>query len=384
MQVSPSLSLADVCSQLGLLDSAVLDVSQHSSRYYRTFERPKRSGGTRLISASQGRLKSMQRALLDGLLAHYPLPNHVHGCVRGRSPATNARLHVDQPVVINIDLTDFFGSVSFDIVTQIFTEKFRFSEEAAEVFARLTVAGGGLPQGAPTSPILSNIAALELDDAVMNCCQQAVGKDNYRYSRYVDDITISGALSLQSILPDVYESIKQSGYEPNIKKTRVLRRSIRQSVTGLVVNKHISVPKTLIRNVRQQLYYCKRWGTKEHCEERDIRPDIFLKELRGAIGYIGSAQPELAAEFGAALSAAARDLDESHEEVNLRLLKRMIDNDELAMFYYGHSGRRYRAAPAGIIVDPEGTLVVRAFQLKPEQGWRYFVIADIRRLRVSE
>ncbi len=383
MQVSSSLSLADVCSQLGLLDSAVLDVSQHSSRYYTRFERPKRTGGTRLISASKGTLKSMQRALLDGLLSGYSLPEHVQGCVRGRSPVTNARIHVGQPVVVNIDLVDFFGSVSFDMIAQVFIERFRFDEEAAEIFARLTVSGGGLPQGAPTSPYLANLAALELDNAIMRYCDQTVGKDNFRYSRYVDDITISGALALQELLPSIYECIVRNGFMPNVNKTRVLRRSIRQSVTGVVVNEHANVPKTLIRHIRQQLYYCEKWGLKEHCETRGIAPASFVRELRGKIGYIGAIRPDLATEFALTLRQAAQDLEESEEEHNLQVLKGMIDRDLLAQFYYGYSRERHRAAPAGIQVDPEGELVVRAFQLEPEQGWKYFAIAGMRRLKVS-
>jgi RNA-directed DNA polymerase len=320
----------------------------------------------------------MQRVLLDGLLTDFPMPAHVHGCVKGRSIATNAQIHVDRDVVINIDLSNFLGTVCFDTVKQIFIENFRFDEDAAEVFARLTVVGGGLPQGAPTSPVLANLAALKLDAEIMRTCDEAVAGNGFRYSRYVDDITISGVLELVALLPKVYECVERNGFIPNVKKTKILRRSIRQSVTGVVVNKKLSVPKTLIRKVRQQLYYCQKWGIKEHCESKGIRPDRFLKTIRGSIAYIGATKPDLATEFAFALYNAAADLEECVEQTNLRLLKQMIDNGEVASFYY--RGEKHRAAPSTITVDNEDILLVRAFQLLPEQGWRFFPLSEIEDL----
>lgn len=383
MQDGSSLSLADICSRLGLMPDAVLDVSQHAWRYYCKFKRPKRSGGVRIISASQGRLKWMQRILLDGVLSHYPMPAHVHGCVKGRSPVTNARLHVNQPLVINIDLSDFFASVNFDTVADILTEKFHFDTDAAETFARLTVVGGGLPQGAPTSPALANIAALPLDDDIMQVCKEAVGESEFHYSRYVDDITISGGSELEAVVPKIYEAIERSGFAPNIKKTNILRRSIRQSVTGIIVNQKPNAPKTLIRKVRQQLYYCHKFGIKDHCESQGLRVRQFLEQLRGAIAYIGATRPDLASEFTLMLNECASDLRPSQQERNLELLKQMIDEGAVASFYY-FGDEPHRAAPASFIVDSEETLLVRAFQLLPEQGWRLFVVAQIQDLHVAK
>jgi RNA-directed DNA polymerase len=386
MQVGSKLTLLDVCSNLGLMPDIVLDVSQHSAHYYTKFERPKRNGGTRVISASQGRLKLLQRTFLDGMLASFPMPPHVHGCVKGRSQITNARLHVDQDVLINIDLSDFFGSVSFDTVNQILVDKFRFDDEAAEVFSRLCISGGTLPQGAPTSPILANIAALPLDDSLIDICKRTV--PNFQYSRYVDDITISGGIQLSELIPTFYKAIEENGFRPNVQKTRILRRSIRQSVTGVVVNKKVTVPKTVLRDIRQQFYYCDRFGIREHCETHGLTPEQFLKGMRAKISYIRPALPDLATEFAVKLSGVAKRLAQTHEERYLALLKRMIDNDEVASFYYptrdgsyNFAEKPHRAAPAAIIIDPTKQLVVRAFQLQPEQGWRYFLISQMRSLK---
>jgi len=383
MQVTPLVSLADVCSRLGISIDALLDVTQHSARYYTKFERPKRKGGTRTISASIGRLKAFQRLALDGILSQFPMPEHVHGCVKGRSAVTNAKLHIKKDVVINVDLCDFFNTVSFDTVSEMFAKHFLFDEQAAEVFARLTVVGGGLPQGAPTSPAIANIAALELDASIMRICREALTSDEFTYSRYVDDITISGGARLVELLAKIYETIEQHGFVPNTKKTTILRRTNRQSVTGVVVNDHPSVPKTILRRVRQQIYYCNKFGIKEHCESLGIPPGRFLKNVRGYIGYISRVKPDLAQEFATALEEAVMDMEQTPEELMLKRLKQMIDKDQIASFYYERDVR-HQVAPVSITVDAERELLLKAFQLIPEQGWRYFSINMIRNLKLVE
>jgi len=389
MQGGSPLSLTEICSNLGLMPDAVLDVSQHSARYYTQFQRPKRNGGVRNISASHGCLKAMQRVFLDGVLAHFSMPDYVHGCVKGRSQVTNARVHINKDVVINIDLIDFVGSVSFDRVSQILMEKFNFDGDAAEIFTRVCISGGGLPQGAPTSPALANIAALPLDETVINACRDLAATSAFQYTRYVDDITISGGMELVALLPHIYEAIEKDGFRPNTKKTRILKQSIRQSVTGVVVNKKVNVPKTLLRKIRQQLYYCHKFGIKEHCENQSISPSRFLKKLHGSISYIRPALPELADELTVSLNTAARDLNESTVERNLNILKDMIDKDQVASFCYPEASdprqfweEQCCAAPAGLIVDAEDSLILRAFQLQPEQGWKYYLVSRMRHLEV--
>jgi RNA-directed DNA polymerase len=381
MQESSSLSLGDICSRLGLLPDAVLQVSRDSRKYYSKFNRRKRTGGWREISASKGQLKWMQRTLLDGVLAQFEMPPHVHGCVKGRSALSNAQTHVDRDVVINVDLADFFGHVSLLMVMRLLVHYFAFQEDAAEVFAELTVTDGVLPQGAPTSPVLANLAALKLDSALMDLCKEHAKDGDFRYSRYVDDITISGGTELVELLPKIYHIIESNGFTPSVQKTKILRRHARQAVTGIVVNKRASVPKTLLRKLRQHIYYCHRWGIKEHCENLGLTPEQFLKTIRGSIGYIGRANPELAMEFAIALTEANQALDETREDRNLKLLKQMIDEDVIAAFRYIED--EVVAAPASLTVDPEGVLLVRAFQLQPDQGWKYFSLSEIRRLNSS-
>src|SRR5262249_6180372 len=126
----------------------------------------------------------------------------------------------------------------------------------------------------------------------------------------------------------------------------------------------------------------QKWGVKEHCEARGMTPRRLLRSLRGTVAYLGTVKPELAEEYTIALKAIAATIEESMEEQTLQLLKQIIDKEQVASFKYSDH-RYYEAAPSAITVDPENTLLVRAFQLKPEQGWKYFLISKIKDLRTT-
>ena len=286
MTTEGKLNLNGICAELGLEPQFLLELAERASGLYDTFDRPKRSGGVRTISVPHDKLKWVQRVFLSGLLCRIPMPPHVHGCVKGRSIVTNARGHVNRPLVINIDLSNFFGTISLQRVMAIFETMFNCDEATAETLARLTTYGNFLPQGAPTSPTLANIAALELDQHLIDICTKNKSPYEFHYSRYVDDITISGGNDLVFLLDEFYKAVEKNGFRANPNKLRVARPNCRQRVTGVVVNQKLNSPKKLIRKVRQQLYFCKKFGLKGHCEKLAIEPDLFLQQLKGRIGFI--------------------------------------------------------------------------------------------------
>jgi RNA-directed DNA polymerase len=372
-----ALDVAGLCQKLGLVHHFVLDVAKEIGAYYEHFEIAKKKGGVRKISASTGRLKRIQRQILDGLLTPVVMPGHVHGCVKGRSIATNAAAHVGQDVVINIDLKDFFGTVNSATIQNIFQKYFGMEEASAVVFANLCTYQNHLPQGAPTSPALANLAALELDENILGML-----KGDYNYSRYVDDITISGTKDLPSLLPQIYQAVEACGFVCNLDKTRILRQSMRQSVTGIVVNKKLNPSKRFIRKVRQSLYYCKRFGLHEHCESLDIKPHNFIREMRGRIGYIRMTQEGLAENFSNQLKDILPMSETSRDEQNILLLKTIIDNERMVAFMYEKSHRQ--AAPTEIYVDEDdGTIFVKAFQFAPEPGWIEYRLAFMSELTMQ-
>ena len=241
---------------------------------YRNFEIPKRSGGTRLISAPKGYVRDWQYKLLPVLQNHYATPPNAHGFVSDRSVVSNAKVHANQNLVLNIDLEDFFPSVNFGRVRGLFmAAPFHMGPAAATVCAQICTHRNGLPQGAPTSPVLSNFAASTLDRMLKRLARS----NRMRYSRYADDITFStsqpafpprivvqeqdGSDSFRVVAGEALErAVTASGFAINEKKVRLQTRHVRQSVTGLSVNQFANVERARVRRVRAMLYAWEKFG----------------------------------------------------------------------------------------------------------------------------
>lgn len=230
--------------------------------YYTSFEIPKRNGETRQIRAPMGSLKSVQKKLASALLEYkkeiekqgkgiYPLISH--GFERERSIITNAKPHRNKRFVLNLDLENFFCSFHFGRVRGFF-EKNRvlpLPHEVATVIAQLTCFEGSLPQGAPTSPIITNLICRILDKRLIKIVQ----KYKLHYTRYADDLTFStnDKLFLENkneFLLELESEIISAGFKINNKKTRLQCKDARQTVTGLVVNKKINVSHAYYRTTR--------------------------------------------------------------------------------------------------------------------------------------
>ncbi len=382
------LSLSDICEELGTNPQFLKNLSRDSHSLYTTYDRPKRRGGVRTISVPHEKLKTTQRLILNRMLCKQELPQYVHGCVKGRSIVTNAMEHVNKPLVLNIDLKNFFNTVSFETVRKIFKENFHCDDEAAETFAQISTYGNFLPQGAPTSPTLANIAALELDKAVIKVLEDNFPLLDFSYTRYVDDITISGGKEMVLILADIYRAIEQNGFHANPKKISIARPCARQKVTGVVVNKKLNAPKKLIRKLRQQIHYCKKYGIDDHCQKIGVRPYLFVQQMEGLIGHLRMIRPELADEFHVVFrhtsfllgTTATNPIQD--EQSKLLMLLDAIEKEKTVSFTYEQD--RFKAAPANISVDENGFQILRAFQLRPSQAWRIFDVRAIESLEIVE
>jgi retron-type reverse transcriptase len=243
---------------------------------YRAFEIPKRSGGMRQIHAPLGVIREAQTRLAPMLQQLYVAHPGAHGFIKERSILTNARLHVGQRFVLNIDLEDFFPSVNFGRVRGIFmAPPFKLGPAAASVFAQLCTHRNGLPQGAPTSPPLSNFASVQLDRSLTRLAKEA----GVRYSRYADDITFStnhGAFPPAIAIMEaggvraseaLERAVIASGFSINHKKVRLQRRDQRQSVTGLNVNAKANVSRKRIRRIRAMLHAWEKFGLEAAARE---------------------------------------------------------------------------------------------------------------------
>lgn len=252
--------------------------------HYQRFLIPKKAGGHRLISAPMPRLKRAQYWILDNILAKVPLHDAAHGFVPDRSIVTNASAHVGRDVVINLDLKDFFPTLTWRRIKGKFLS-LGYSESISTVLAlictepdvdqleldgeRLFARKGPrrLPQGAPTSPTLTNLICLRLDKRLSGLAQ----KLGFTYTRYADDMSFSAsgetAGKTGTLLKAVNEIVTAEGFVVHSDKTRIMRSHRRQEVTGLVVNDRVSVPRDTLRRFRALLHQIegsgpdgKSWG----------------------------------------------------------------------------------------------------------------------------
>lgn len=229
--------------------------------YYTPFEIPKKTGGMRSINASSGDLKTLQRHLAAELYQHNndvlenlnSKKNISHGFEKGRSILTNANIHKNKKIVINIDLKDFFDSFHFGRVAGYFEKNSHFNlpKDVAIMLAQLTCYKGSLPQGAPTSPIITNLICRILDNRILKIAR----KYRLDYSRYADDLTFStnNSAFFESYIEfekELNEEIEKSGFKINNSKTRFQKNNERQTVTGLTVNKKVNVDHRYYRRVR--------------------------------------------------------------------------------------------------------------------------------------
>ncbi|HEU4406825.1 MAG TPA: reverse transcriptase domain-containing protein [Polyangiaceae bacterium] len=321
LDAPPALAAA-----LGLSVGALRALAFHrpvseSSSYVR-FTIPKKAGGTRLISAPMPRLKAAQRWVLERLLAPLAAHEAAHGFRRGRSIVSNAAPHVGAKVVINVDLKDFFPSVTYRRVKGVFRSHGHAESvatalallctepevEAVELDGRRYFVALGerrLPQGAPTSPALTNLLCRRLDRRL----EAASAKFGFVYTRYADDLSLSSpdpARGATAKMLNVLRAVIASeGFELHPDKTRVLRRGRRQEVTGLTVNRSLGVERAELRRFRALLHQLDvkgpeglRWGQSN---------DVFAAAL-GFANYVAMVQPEK----GAALRQRVRELMAKH------------------------------------------------------------------------
>jgi RNA-directed DNA polymerase len=301
---------ADVAEAMGLTIPRLRWLAYHSEAtsvsHYVRFVVPKNSGGSRTLFSPHKDMASTQRWILDEILSKVPCHEAAHGFISGRSTVTNAVPHVGQDVVVNVDLKDFFPSVTFPRVKGMF-QAMGYSPAVATILAllctecprrvveydgrKLHVASGprGLPQGACTSPAMSNLVTRKLDARLQGFCS----KMGWKYTRYADDMTFSGkgeALNqVGYLLARVRHVIEEEGFRLNDKKTRVLKRSTAQTVTGVVVNERPGISRKEVKRIRAILHNAKKYGLES--QNRDDHPD-FEAWLSGMIAYISMVSPE--------------------------------------------------------------------------------------------
>lgn len=274
--------------------------STTGTRRYRKFTIPKKSGGFREIHAPNGNLYWIQLCLNEMFKTVYTPSSHAMGFTKGLSIVDNARMHTNQNYVFNIDLADFFPSIDqARIWKRLQLAPFNFNKELANILAGLCSIKTlrptstetfeeryNLPQGAPTSPILTNAICDTLDRRLAGLAKRF----GLHYSRYADDITFSSMHNVyqedSTFRQELHRIISDQHFAINPKKTRLQHKSVRQEVTGLTVGKKINVTRKYVKDIRAILHIWERYGLNAAIA-------AFYPRYKSEKGYIHKGEPNI-------------------------------------------------------------------------------------------
>ena len=252
---------------------------------YIAFEIPKKSGEMRQIEAPNRKLKWMQKGLKAQLETLFEAEPGAHGFVPERSIQSNAGVHVGQRYVLNLDIAGFFPSVKRGRVqTVLQLEPIGLSKPAARILAQFCTRNRALPQGAPTSPTLTNLVCMRLDRKLEKLARHY----RCRYTRYADDITISGPSKdlMHHLLKRITKILITEGFKVQESKTRILPTSQRQEVTGLSVHAFVNSPRTYRRHLRATLHTWQSRGMETAMEALQITDKAqFIAVIRGRLQH---------------------------------------------------------------------------------------------------
>lgn len=275
----PLVSEGSLAQALGVSTRLIFSIIKRKEKHYRRFKIQKANGGTRNIASPRTYLKVIQWWILDNILRKVEFPENITGFVRGRGVQANANFHVGANHVLNMDLKDFFPSVSIGRVRSSF-RSLGYDEVVANQLSEICTLDDCLPQGAPTSPSLANIAASDLDRSLIDFAR----KWKMKYTRYADDLTFSSMKFISEEFKDgIVLKINNCDFSVNERKTRFCGHGGRMEVTGLVVNSHVQPPRQWRNKVRMFFFQ----ATKHPEEFRDR-----LDELNGYVGAINAFVPQ--------------------------------------------------------------------------------------------
>jgi len=287
------LALKNARDVAALLEVKYSDLTYHlykstSDQKYTTFTIPKRSGGQREIKAPISSIKILQRKLNNILQQVYKHREPVHSYIYKHNVISNARRHVNKKWVLNVDLMNFFPTISFQRIRGMFISKpYLLGEGAATVLAQLCCCDGSLPQGAPTSPIISNIICSKLDSEIGRLAQ----RHKCLYTRYADDLTFS---TNEAVFPESLAKKENGGrvvigdeltrvinanwFIINDNKIKLRAYDAHQEATGLTVNEKVNVRRRYVKQIRAMLHSWERNGLEQ--AQTDYVQKHFIKKHR--------------------------------------------------------------------------------------------------------
>lgn len=281
--------LSSLCADLGFSARTLYGVGYHRGKHYHTVKVPKGNGEDRELCVPDELLKSIQRRIAERILAAEEISPYACAYKVGGSVLSNAGAHIAKPVLLKLDIRHFFDHIIYPLVKERAFPALRFSESNRILLSMLCLYRDALPQGAPTSPVISNIIMRDFDNIVGKWCAER----RIAYTRYCDDLTFSGNFSPNEVILFVKDELRKMGFFLNDKKTVVARDGQKKAVTGLVVNEKLNISAEYRRKLRQELYFCQTRGVAEHIERRGSSEtqEHYLRCLLGRVNYVLQVRP---------------------------------------------------------------------------------------------
>lgn len=275
--------LASIERDLGFPAKTLYGLSNNLEKHYHNVFIPKSDGSKRKLSVPDLILKKVQRSIADNILAQYPISRYAKAYKVGSSVQKNAQPHVGKKKVLKLDIEGFFDHILYSQVKDTVFYKEKYSESIQILLTMLCYYKESLPQGAPTSPAITNIIMYDFDETVGDFCI----KKKIAYTRYCDDMTFSGCFDEGEIISFVKGELCKLGLFLKNRKTAVISASKRQVVTGIVVNEKMNVKKDYKKTIRQEIYYIKKFGLDEHLKRLGISDkQQYVLSLKGRIAFV--------------------------------------------------------------------------------------------------
>lgn len=280
----------DVYKKLEYSAKDLYRMSNSLERHYNKVNLIKKNGEIRELRVPDKHLKLIQRNIADKLLKDEEISKYATAYVSEKSISDNARPHIGNPVILKLDIRKFFDHISYSMVKEKVFKKEKYLEEIRILLSVLCVYEHTVPQGAPTSPFISNIIMKDFDDIVGKWCDD----NNIIYTRYCDDMTFSGNFNPEPVIKLVKKELLKRGFFLNDKKTIVLRNGQKKEVTGIIVNEKLSIPKAYKKKIRQEIYYCKKFGIKSNIAKLklNISKVQYVNSLAGRVNYVLSIEKD--------------------------------------------------------------------------------------------
>ena len=246
----------------------------------------------RILHVPNDYLKFVQRRILEEYLYQLDVSEYSTAYCRGKSLLNNATPHIGKECVLKLDISHFFDSIDGDMVYLVM-KRLGLSVPATTLLTHLCIYQERLPQGAPTSPYIANLVMKNFDEKLGKWCSERY----ITYTRYCDDMTFSGNktdIRSANVVCKVRSMLYRMGFTLNDKKTVYISSSQQQRVTGIVVNEKPTLSREQRRTIRQEVYYCKRFGISDSLQHQglDISPDKYLYSLIGRISFALQIEPD--------------------------------------------------------------------------------------------